>query len=61
MTRQGTPIIKRKLNIALQGGGSHSAYAWGVLDRLLEEKDIKLLGVGGASASAMNAANVESS
>ena len=43
------------LNIALQGGGSHGAYSWGVLDRLLEEEDIVPDGVSGASAGAMNA------
>jgi len=43
------------LNLALQGGGSHGAYSWGVLDRLLDEEDIALHGVSGASAGAMNA------
>jgi NTE family protein len=34
-TRTG---LRRVLNLALQGGGSHGAFAWGVLDRLLEEE-----------------------
>src|SRR4051794_28655317 len=43
------------VNIALQGGGSHGAFAWGVLDRLLEEEDLVVPGVVGTSAGAMNA------
>ncbi len=45
----------RPLNLALQGGGSHGAYSWGVLDRLLEEDDLQIEGISGASAGAMNA------
>lgn len=44
-----------KLNLALQGGGAHGAYTWGVLDRLLEEEDIEITGISGTSAGAMNA------
>jgi NTE family protein len=44
-----------RLNLALQGGGAHGAYSWGVLDRLLEEDDIELIGISGTSAGAMNA------
>jgi NTE family protein len=40
---------------ALQGGGSHGAFEWGVLDRLLEEQDIEIQAVTAASAGAMNA------
>jgi len=47
---------KKRLNLALQGGGAHGAYTWGVLDRLLEEEDIHIEGISGASAGAMNAA-----
>jgi NTE family protein len=43
------------LNLALQGGGSHGAYSWGVLDRLLDEEEVVLHGVSGTSAGAMNA------
>ncbi len=44
-----------KLNLALQGGGSHGAFTWGVLDRLLEEPDIDIVGISGTSAGACNA------
>ena len=46
----------RKLSLALQGGGSLSAFTWGVLDRLLEESDIDIGAISGASAGAINAA-----
>ena len=45
----------KKINVALQGGGSHGAYAWGVLDRLLADDRIEIEAVSGASAGAMNA------
>lgn len=45
-----------KLNLALQGGGAHGAFTWGVLDRLLEEEDIEIHGISGTSAGAMNGA-----
>ncbi len=44
------------IDLALQGGGSHGAFAWGVLDRLLEEPWLKIAGISGTSAGAMNAA-----
>ena len=44
-----------KIDIALQGGGSHGAFTWGVLDRLLDEDWIEVEGVSGTSAGAMNA------
>jgi NTE family protein len=44
------------VNLALQGGGSHGAFAWGALDRLLEEDWIEVDGISGTSAGAMNAA-----
>lgn len=43
------------INLALQGGGSHGAFTWGVLDRLLEEESIEFEGVSGTSAGAVNA------
>jgi NTE family protein len=46
---------KRQINLALQGGGSHGAFTWGVLDRLLEEDDIEIAAISGTSAGAMNA------
>ena len=49
-------LSRRKLiNLALQGGGSHGAFTWGVLDRLLEDGRLDFDGVSGASAGAMNA------
>jgi NTE family protein len=47
---------RKTINLALQGGGSHGAFAWGVLDRLLEDDRIGIEGVVGTSAGAMNAA-----
>ncbi|MFC3058661.1 patatin-like phospholipase family protein [Paenirhodobacter populi] len=44
------------IDLALQGGGSHGAFTWGVLDRLLEEDRLRIVGVSGTSAGAMNAA-----
>lgn len=52
MTRHG----KRPLNLALQGGGSHGAFTWGVLDRILEDDDLEIAGISGTSAGALNAA-----
>ncbi|NWG46900.1 MAG: patatin-like phospholipase family protein [Alphaproteobacteria bacterium] len=46
----------RTVNLALQGGGAHGAFAWGVLDRLLEEDRLAFEGVSATSAGAMNAA-----
>lgn len=44
----------RPVNLALQGGGAHGAYTWGVLDKLLEDGRIRLEGISGTSAGAMN-------
>lgn len=44
------------IDLALQGGGSHGAFTWGVLDRLLEEPWLKIVAISGTSAGAMNAA-----
>ena len=43
------------VNLALQGGGSHGAFSWGVLDRLLEDERIEIESITGASAGAVNA------
>ena len=48
-----TPLL---VDLALQGGGSHGAFTWGVLDRLIEEPWLKIDGISGTSAGAMNAA-----
>src|SRR4029079_11890681 len=42
------------VDLALQGGGSHGAFTWGVLDRLLEEPWLRIDGISGTSAGAMN-------
>ena len=47
------PIL---IDLALQGGGAHGAFTWGVLDRLLEEPQLQIEGISGTSAGAMNAA-----
>ena len=47
------PIL---VDLALQGGGSHGAFSWGVIDRMLEEDGFALEGISGTSAGAMNAA-----
>ena len=44
-----------RINLALQGGGSHGAFTWGVLDALLEDGRIELEGISGTSAGGMNA------
>lgn len=44
------------VDLGLQGGGSHGAFTWGVLDRLLEERWLRIEGISGTSAGAMNAA-----
>ena len=45
-----------RINLALQGGGAHGAFTWGVLDRLLDEEDIEVAGISGTSAGALNGA-----
>ena len=51
-----SPREALRLNLALQGGGAHGAFTWGVLDRLLEEESLAVNAVSGTSAGAMNAA-----
>lgn len=46
----------RTVNLALQGGGAHGAFTWGVLDRLLEEENLAFEGLSATSAGATNAA-----
>lgn len=45
----------KRVDLALQGGGSHGALTWGVLDRLLEDERLEIDGISGTSAGAMNA------
>ena len=47
---------KKKINLALQGGGAHGAFTWGVLERLLEDEDLEICGISGTSAGALNGA-----
>jgi NTE family protein len=52
----GAPATRhRHLNLALQGGGAHGAFTWGVLDRLLERSDLEFEGLSASSAGAINA------
>ena len=46
---------RKMINLALQGGGAHGAFTWGVLDRLLEDGRIGIEAISGTSAGAMNA------
>ncbi len=46
----------KRINLALQGGGAHGAFTWGVLDRLLQEERLEIEGISATSAGAMNAA-----
>lgn len=48
----------KPINLALQGGGSHGAFTWGVLDALLEDEGLAIESISGTSAGAMNAAAV---
>jgi NTE family protein len=52
---QSPPPRLSTLNLALQGGGAHGAFTWGVLDRLLDEEHLRIEGISGTSADAMNA------
>jgi len=46
---------RRRIDVALQGGGAHGAFTWGVLDRLLDDDSLEIAGISGTSAGAMNA------
>ncbi|WP_372623630.1 patatin-like phospholipase family protein [Falsiroseomonas sp.] len=50
------PVALKRLNLALQGGGTHGAFTWGVLERLLEDDRLEFEAVSGTSAGAVNAA-----
>jgi NTE family protein len=63
MAADKTPTVSKPadrppldVDLALQGGGAHGAFTWGVLDRLLQEKWLRIDGISGTSAGAMNAA-----
>ena len=50
---------RKRINLALQGGGAHGAFTWGVLDRLLRDDGIEVAGISGTSAGALNGAAVK--
>ncbi|GAB5436866.1 patatin-like phospholipase family protein [Falsiruegeria mediterranea] len=50
----------KRINLALQGGGAHGAFTWGVLDRLLDETDVEVAAITGTSAGALNGAAFKS-
>jgi NTE family protein len=52
-------MVKR-INLALQGGGAHGAFTWGVLERFLEEDELEISAISGTSAGAMNGAAFKS-
>src|SRR5712692_1675626 len=53
--KRAVPAETKTINLALQGGGAHGAFTWGVLDRLLEDERIAIEGLSATSAGAMNA------
>ena len=54
--KTGEPAGRPRVDLALQGGGSHGAFTWGALDRLLEEDGLDFSGISGTSAGALNGA-----
>ncbi len=52
-------MVKR-VNLALQGGGAHGAFTWGVLDRMLEDENVEIAAITGTSAGALNGAAFKS-
>ncbi len=55
MADTALPPSRKQIDLALQGGGAHGAFTWGVLDRLLEDGRLEIAGICGTSAGAMNA------
>ena len=45
------PSVARRISLALQGGGAHGAFTWGVLDRLLQDERIVIEAISGTSSS----------
>jgi len=54
-TRRKSGHNAKHINLALQGGGSHGAFTWGVLERLMGDRRLHIAGLSGTSAGAMNA------
>ena len=53
--KPGKPAAPKRINLALQGGGAHGAFTWGVLEHLLEDGRLTVEGISGTSAGAVNA------
>src|SRR5262249_32542310 len=53
--RRRETAARKRINLALQGGGAHGAFTWGVLDQLLSDGRIEIDGISGTSAGAINA------
>lgn len=60
MSPAKAPPSRRRLNLALQGGGAHGAFTWGCLERLLDQEDIEIGSISGTSAGALNGAAMAS-
>lgn len=58
LRKAARPDAPKPISLALQGGGAHGAFEWGVIDRLLERGAIEIKAISGASAGAMNAVAV---
>lgn len=58
MPKRNGKSFEKSVNLALQGGGAHGAFTWGVLDRILEDGRIYIEAISGTSAGAMNAVAV---
>ncbi len=54
-TEQKTASMAKRVNLALQGGGAHGAFTWGVLDHILSDERLEIEGISGSSAGAVNA------
>jgi len=54
-TDEAGPPATKRINLALQGGGAHGAFTWGVLEQLLGDERLEIEGISGTSAGAVNA------
>jgi NTE family protein len=54
-SEQRASSTTKRINLALQGGGAHGAFTWGVLDQILSDERLSIEGISGTSAGAMNA------
>ncbi|MEM8555198.1 MAG: patatin-like phospholipase family protein, partial [Pseudomonadota bacterium] len=55
----GAPT-KKRINLALQGGGAHGAFTWGAITRILEDDELEIASISGTSAGALNGAALKS-